>query len=132
MMALIVRWYRSEGLQDHARWVESDCGMTHDDDHDRGLAFDLQTLTRGRMFGWMAGATAGLALVPVLAGCGTSDDASDVDAAGGSDGGGGTCTAIPEETAGPYPGDGSNGANALAISGIVRSDIRSSFGTASG
>jgi protocatechuate 3,4-dioxygenase beta subunit len=36
---------------------------------------------------------------------------------------------IPEETAGPYPGDGSNGANALALSGIVRSDIRSSLST---
>ncbi|MGE0878434.1 MAG: intradiol ring-cleavage dioxygenase [Acidimicrobiia bacterium] len=40
-----------------------------------------------------------------------------------------TSTAIPEETAGPYPGDGSNGANALTQSGVVRSDIRSSFGT---
>jgi protocatechuate 3,4-dioxygenase beta subunit len=40
-----------------------------------------------------------------------------------------TCEVIPQETAGPYPGDGSNGANALNKSGIVRSDIRSSFGT---
>jgi protocatechuate 3,4-dioxygenase beta subunit len=39
---------------------------------------------------------------------------------------------IPDETAGPYPGDGSNGPNVLTESGIVRSDIRSSFGTASG
>lgn len=39
---------------------------------------------------------------------------------------------IPEETAGPYPGDGSNGPNVLTESGIVRSDITSSFGTASG
>ena len=37
--------------------------------------------------------------------------------------------AIPEETAGPYPGDGSNGPNVLTESGIVRSDIRSSFGS---
>jgi protocatechuate 3,4-dioxygenase beta subunit len=36
---------------------------------------------------------------------------------------------IPEETAGPYPGDGSNGANALTRSGIVRSDIRASLST---
>jgi protocatechuate 3,4-dioxygenase beta subunit len=36
---------------------------------------------------------------------------------------------IPEETAGPYPGDGSNGVNVLTESGIVRSDIRSSFGS---
>src|SRR6185369_15509785 len=41
-------------------------------------------------------------------------------------------SAVPEETAGPFPGDGSNGANALNQSGIVRSDIRSSFGRASG
>jgi len=44
---------------------------------------------------------------------------------------------IPEETAGPYPGDGSNSngsgiANALALTGIVRSDIRSSIAGASG
>ena len=36
---------------------------------------------------------------------------------------------IPSETAGPFPGDGSNGANVLTMSGVVRSDIRSSFGT---
>ena len=39
---------------------------------------------------------------------------------------------IPEETAGPYPGDGSNGPNALTRSGIVRGDIRKSFGKAKG
>ena len=32
---------------------------------------------------------------------------------------------IPEETAGPYPGDGSNGVNVLTETGIVRSDITS-------
>jgi len=40
---------------------------------------------------------------------------------------------IPSETAGPYPADGSNASNqslnALALSGIVRSDIRTSLGT---
>jgi len=41
---------------------------------------------------------------------------------------GGSCDEIPEETAGPYPGDGSNGANALALAGIVRGDIRSTLG----
>ena len=40
-----------------------------------------------------------------------------------------TCAPINEETAGPFPGDGSNGPNVLAESGIVRSDITSSFGT---
>src|SRR2546423_2700504 len=63
-----------------------------------------------------------------LAGC-----AGDATAAGaGSDGGVTTCSKIPEETQGPYPGDGSNGPNALSLSGIVRSDIRSSIGGASG
>ncbi|TDE91730.1 3,4-dioxygenase subunit beta [Occultella glacieicola] len=37
-------------------------------------------------------------------------------------------TEVPDETQGPYPADGSNGANVLDDSGIVRSDIRSSFG----
>ena len=48
----------------------------------------------------------------------------------------GVCTKIPEETAGPYPGDGSNGANVLNLTGVARTDIRSSFagltGTADG
>jgi protocatechuate 3,4-dioxygenase beta subunit len=35
-------------------------------------------------------------------------------------------------TAGPFPGDGTNGPNVLTESGIVRVDIRSSFGAASG
>jgi protocatechuate 3,4-dioxygenase beta subunit len=39
---------------------------------------------------------------------------------------------IPEETQGPFPGDGSNGPNVLGQDGVVRSDIRSSFGSASG
>ncbi|KRF19678.1 intradiol ring-cleavage dioxygenase [Nocardioides sp. Soil796] len=39
---------------------------------------------------------------------------------------------IPEETNGPYPADGTNGVNVLTESGVVRSDITSSFGSASG
>ena len=42
-----------------------------------------------------------------------------------------SCTEIPEETAGPFPGDGSNGPDVLAESGVVRTDIRSSFGSSS-
>ena len=38
---------------------------------------------------------------------------------------------IPDETAGPYPGDGTNGPNALSQSGIVRTDIRRSVGSGS-
>src|SRR3954447_18295515 len=36
---------------------------------------------------------------------------------------------VPDETAGPYPGDGSNGPDVLDDSGIVRHDIRRSFGS---
>jgi protocatechuate 3,4-dioxygenase beta subunit len=63
---------------------------------------------------------AGASLLPFL---GCSSDAAGED---------GQCVRIPEETAGPYPGDGSNGPNALALSGIVRSDIRSSIAGATG
>jgi protocatechuate 3,4-dioxygenase beta subunit len=40
------------------------------------------------------------------------------------------CTMIPDETAGPYPGDGTNGPDVLAQNGVIRTDIRSSFGGA--
>lgn len=36
---------------------------------------------------------------------------------------------MPGETAGPYPGDGSNGPDILDDTGIVRHDIRRSFGS---
>jgi protocatechuate 3,4-dioxygenase beta subunit len=36
---------------------------------------------------------------------------------------------VPDETAGPYPGDGSNGPDVLDDTGIVRHDIRRSFGS---
>lgn len=39
---------------------------------------------------------------------------------------------IPDETAGPFPGDGSNGPNVLTGSGVIRRDITTSFGTATG
>lgn len=43
-----------------------------------------------------------------------------------------SCQAVPEETAGPYPADGSNASNAtynvLALAGIVRSDVRTNIG----
>lgn len=44
-----------------------------------------------------------------------------------------SCTGrIPNETGGPYPGDGTNGPNVLVMGGVVRSDIRSSFGGMTG
>jgi protocatechuate 3,4-dioxygenase beta subunit len=36
---------------------------------------------------------------------------------------------IPEEPAGPYPADGSNGPNVLTLDGVHRKDITGSFGT---
>ena len=44
----------------------------------------------------------------------------------------GSCSRVPEETQGPFPGDGSNGPNVLNMTGVVRSDIRSSFAGLSG
>ena len=42
------------------------------------------------------------------------------------------CATIPQETAGPFPGDGSNGPNVLNLDGVVRHDIRTSFAELSG
>ncbi|MGY1823980.1 intradiol ring-cleavage dioxygenase [Geodermatophilus sp. SYSU D00079] len=92
---------------------------------DQGLGFDVGTLlTRRRLLGLLGvgAATAGLA----ACGAGSDGAAASPSSAGGSAG------EIPDETAGPYPGDGSNGPDVLEQSGIVRSDIRSSSGTASG
>lgn len=100
--------------------------------HHQGLDHDLQMLatqlSRRKFLGWV-GAVGGTALVLPVLGCGSST-ATDVDATT-TTGDGGSCSTIPEETAGPYPGDGSNnnGLNALTLSGIVRSDIRSSLTT---
>lgn len=118
------------------------------DDHDKGLAHDLDTLGRRRV---LLG-TAGLAAATLLTawGCGgggdSSTDTSSSSGSSGSSGSGGssgssgssgTCAVSAEETQGPYPADGSNTingsvSNALALTGIVRSDITTSFGSMSG
>jgi protocatechuate 3,4-dioxygenase beta subunit len=78
----------------------------------------------------------GIAAALFAAGCGPSTGGTQSavwqspSAAGNT--GTGDCVAIPEETAGPYPGDGSNGPDVLNQIGIVRRDIRSSFGDLSG
>src|SRR5690242_19971911 len=100
------------------------------EDHDLGLSHDLPKILGRRGLLGLFGA-AGIATVAVAC---ASDDPELVasqprqptvgtQAADGE---------IPEETAGPYPGDGSNGVNVLTESGIVRSDLTSSFGDASG
>jgi len=92
---------------------------------DQGLGFDVGTLVSRRrmlgLFGLGAGAAA-------LAACGVGTASTGASAGAGASG---TTTEIPDETAGPYPGDGSNGPDVLEESGIIRSDIRSSFGTGS-
>jgi protocatechuate 3,4-dioxygenase beta subunit len=92
---------------------------------DQGFVFDLDTMaTHGRLLklAGRAGLSVGLL---ALVGCGGSDSESSTTTTSETSG---DCAAIPEETAGPYPGDGSNGPDVLSQSGVVRSDIRSSFG----
>jgi protocatechuate 3,4-dioxygenase beta subunit len=120
----------------------------HDADHHRGLGADLarmlaRSTTRRQSLRWLF-AGAGSAVLP-LAGCGGggADDgfglSSSTTTTGAASAGSGSavCSVIPEETGGPYPGDGTNRnangvANALVLSGIVRSDLRSSVAGASG
>lgn len=95
----------------------------------------------------LLGGTVGVGLL-TIAGCG-GGDASNASAAKRSGSGstattGGTtattgaaasdieCAEVPTETGGPYPADGTNGPNVLTQNGVVRSDIRSSFGAYSG
>ncbi|MDX3660930.1 intradiol ring-cleavage dioxygenase [Streptomyces sp. ID05-26A] len=95
------------------------------DNHDRGLQFDLATLFgRRRALSLLGGAGLTLVACAPATTTATSTTTTTSSAAEGS-----PLATIPEETAGPYPGDGSNGPNALTQSGIVRSDIRSSFGS---
>ena len=131
------------------------------EDHDLGLSHDLpQIVAKERRWGrrGLLGLMGGVGAV-ALVGCGDDDQSAPTSGAsettstqggpgqppgggggappGDAPGGGDTNVdvadgEIPEETAGPYPGDGSNGVNVLSESGIVRSDLTSSFGSASG
>lgn len=130
-------------------------------DHDQGLAHDLsrlhqQAFERRVALRWLLGAGAASltgASALALAGCGGGGGSSTASASSSSSGSSSTsgssgssgsssssssCSLIPSETEGPYPGDGSNTgasgsvANALALSGIVRSDIRASIAGATG
>src|SRR5882724_3336399 len=116
----------------------------HKDPFDQGLRHDLMVLSqvsdRRRVLRWIASAS----LLPVFGCAGTSDSAGGAGTAGaagagvsGSDTAGAgsdtsACSKISEETAGPYPGDGSNGPQILTASGVVRGDITTSFGALSG
>jgi protocatechuate 3,4-dioxygenase beta subunit len=115
----------------------------HIDDHDLGLQHDLERIAalkqRRRVLGMMLSGSALL-----IAGCNGDDSSPTTDSTSSSGSSGsstgsttttsGTCTAAASETNGPYPSDGSNTvngqvSNVLADSGVVRSDIRSSFGS---
>ena len=99
--------------------------MTDIEEHDLGLSHDLPVLlSRRRALGLLAGGLGATA----MAACGSSDDGAPATTSSE----GSSTAEVPEETAGPYPGDGSNGPNVLAESGVVRSDITSSFGGPSG
>ena len=116
--------------------------------HDFGLASDLevmqrQALERRRLLRWVL---AGAATLPLIS-CGGSGASDTVATSTSGTTGSGTtstatpassaCAVIPEETGGPYPADGTNTnggsiINVLNQSGVVRSDIRSSFNGATG
>ena len=109
---------------------------------DQGLSFDLVTVLNRRNLLRVLGlgaTAAGLAACSV----GSTGSGSTRSGAPGSTAPAGTPPSgtgasaattsageIPDETAGPYPGDGTNGPDVLEQSGIVRSDLRSSFGNA--
>lgn len=99
-------------------------------EHDLGLAHDLRVMSRRRAL-WMFGAAAGAGAAAVAAGCAT-DSATEAATTSTAATSTATPAAAPAETAGPYPGDGSNGPNVLIESGVVRSDITGSFGAYTG
>jgi protocatechuate 3,4-dioxygenase beta subunit len=112
------------------------------DDHDKGLAFDMPKLiSRRRVLGLLGGTVTSAALAACGASSSSGGSASTATATATTDSTTTTPTAttdasdtseIPDETAGPFPGDGSNGPNVLTESGAVRKDISRSFGDASG
>ncbi|MDO5634825.1 MAG: intradiol ring-cleavage dioxygenase [Micrococcus sp.] len=105
-----------------------------EDIEDQGVAFDVGTLVSRRnalgVFGTGAGAL-------LLAACGVTSGGSSASSASSSSSAAaatGSSSAVPSdleemptETAGPYPGDGSNGPDVLAASGVERSDITTSI-----
>lgn len=115
------------------RWLDAN-GTPIDEDH-RGLVYDIRTLIDRRR---ALGIFGGLAATTLLAACAPATSSSEASATPTTEEtveptaeatADTPVSEVPDETAGPYPGDGSNGVNVLDDSGIVRSDIRSSFGS---
>jgi len=109
-------------------WLDADGAQI--DEEDRGLVYDMTTLVNRRA---ALGLFGGVSVLTLLAACGVAPEATPTSTATTSSGSdadtAGDLTEVPDETGGPYPADGSNGVNVLDDSGIVRSDIRSSFGS---
>ncbi|MFV0285854.1 MAG: intradiol ring-cleavage dioxygenase, partial [Demequina sp.] len=105
---------------------------------DQGASFDIRTAISRRSVVGLVGAGVGVA---ALAACSTgSASSTSSSAAATTDTTTDTGTAtddsaasstsegeIPDETAGPYPGDGSNGPDVLEESGVERSDLTTSI-----
>ncbi|WP_424950188.1 intradiol ring-cleavage dioxygenase [Deinococcus sp.] len=105
--------------------------------NDLGLNADLGMLVRPVMDRRRVLAL-GLLGIGLLVGCGSGTGSTPTTSTGGGTDTGNTGTAdcpsaVPTETAGPYPADGSvasgHSVNALTKSGIVRSDLRTSLAT---
>jgi len=118
-------------------WIDEH-GHEIDEDH-RGLVYDIRTLVDRRR---ALGLFGGIGVTALLAACASPEPGGGASAATtasptpsasptASAAASGPVAEVPDETGGPYPGDGSNGVNVLDDSGIVRSDIRSSFGSSS-
>lgn len=107
---------------------------------DQGVSFDIRTLISRRGVLSLVGVGVGAATLAACSATASSSSSSTPSTSTST----GTATAtptpaettvtvatpegeIPDETAGPYPGDGSNGPDILEQSGVVRSDIRSSI-----
>lgn len=98
---------------------------------DQGASFDINSLMSRRLF--LGASVVSLGSL-ALAACSTStSSAGTASSASLLSSSSATTTLpageIPDEAAGPYPGDGSNGPDILEQSGIVRSNIRTSIGS---
>ena len=124
----------------------------HDDHHEHSLAADLAAMLklnsdRRQTLRWLL---AGASALPIIGCGGGADSTTDSTSTTATTTPTtttttptttttttGSCSVIPEETGGPYPADGTNSTssgvvNVLTQSGVVRSDIRSSFNGATG
>jgi protocatechuate 3,4-dioxygenase beta subunit len=102
--------------------------------YDQGLQADVVTLLdRRRVLQLMGLAGIGAFIAACAPAAVSSATASAAASASGSSAAAEACApVIPEETAGPFPGDGTNGPDMLTQSGVVRSDITTSFGGSTG